>query len=156
MITSINDMNMEKEFIRVRSVKDIIISITLLAAGCALVMVPAGAGVNVLGFFLIFAGILFGLILRTGYKDVQTGGIYLKKEHFFQQAMNQVISSAIASRPDSLDLSERDKGNAVRLDVYFSKKTGKAYLQLFEYVPYKYEPCSKMFEHEIDNVGNLI
>ena len=48
------------------------------------------------------------------------------------------------------------KGNAVRLDVYYSKASGKAYLQLFEYIPYKYEPCSKIYEHEIIKVGKLI
>ena len=70
--------------------------------------------------------------------------------------MNAAISSAIASKPDSVDLGEEDKGNAVRLDVYFSKSAGKAYLQLFEYVPYKYEPCSKIYEYEIEQVQNLI
>ena len=54
------------------------------------------------------------------------------------------------------NLSEEDKGNAIRLDVYYSKASGKAYLQLFEYVPYKYEPCTKVYEYEIAKVGKLI
>jgi hypothetical protein len=70
--------------------------------------------------------------------------------------MNPAISAVLGSRPDSIDLSQGDKGNAVRLDVYYSKSSGKAYLQLFEYVPYKYEPCSKIYEHNIVNVSKLI
>lgn len=147
---------MEKEFVRVRSVKDIIIFLSLVILGSVLIMLPTGAAVNITGFFLIFAGIILALVLKTAYKDLDTGIKYQKKERFFQQAMNAVISSAIASRPDSVDLGEEDKGNAVRLDVYFSKSAGKAYLQLFEYVPYKYEPCSKIYEYEIEKVQNLI
>ena len=40
--------------------------------------------------------------------------------------------------------------------MFYSKDTKKAYLQLFEYVPYKYEPCSRQYEHELENVRSLI
>ena len=59
-------------------------------------------------------------------------------------------------RQESVDLSEEDKGSAVRLDVYYGKTSGKAYLQLFEYVPYTYEPCSGMYEYHISTVDKLI
>ena len=70
--------------------------------------------------------------------------------------MNAAICSVLESKPESIDLSEEDKGNAVKLDVYYSKAIGKAYLQLFEYVPYKYEPCSQMYEHHISRIEKLI
>lgn len=148
--------NMEKEFIRVRSVKDIVIFSTLIIAGAILIALPTGTAVNITGFFLIFAGLILILVMKSAYKDTETGVRYQKKERFFQQAMNAPISSALASKPDSVDLSEEDKGNAVRLDIYFSKTSGKAYLQLFEYVPYKYEPCSNIYEYGIENVQKLI
>ena len=148
--------NMEKTFNRVRSTKDIIIFVSLVIAGSVLILLPTGAAVNITGFFMIFTGIILAFVLKTGYKDMETGEAYCKGEHFFQQAMNAPISAAIASKPDSIDLSQEDKGNAVRLDVYYSKSAGKAYLQLFEYVPYKYEPCSKIYEHNIVNVSKLI
>lgn len=147
---------MEKEFIRVRSVKDIVIFSTLIIAGAILIALPTGTAVNITGFFLIFAGLILILVMKSAYKDTETGVRYQKKERFFQQAMNAPISSALASKPDSVDLSEEDKGNAVRLDIYFSKTSGEAYLQLFEYVPYKYEPCSKIYEYGIENVQKLI
>lgn len=147
---------MEKEFIRVRSVKDIVIFSTLIIAGAILIALPTGTAVNITGFFLIFAGLILILVMKSAYKDTETGVRYQKKERFFQQAMNAPISSALASKPDSVDLSEEDKGNAVRLDIYFSKTSGKAYLQLFEYVPYKYEPCSNIYEYGIENVQKLI
>ena len=147
---------MEKTFIRVRSIKDIVIFVSLVIAGSVLILLPTGAAVNITGFFLIFAGLILAFVLKSGYKDIETGEKFQKVEHYFQQAMNAPISAALASKPESIDLSEEDKGNAVRLDVYYSKSSGKAYLQLFEYVPYRYEPCSKVCEHQLQKVDKLI
>ena len=147
---------MEKTFVRVHSIKDIVIFISLLVLGGILVAIPAGDAVNITGFFLLFAGAILALVLKTGYKDVETNVKYIKKERYFQQAMHAAIADAIASKPDSIDLSQENKGNALKLDIYFSKATGKAYIQLFEYVPYTYQPCSKMYEYEISKVGKLI
>ena len=63
---------MEKNFIRVRSTKDITISLTLTIAGGVLVALPTATSVNILGFFMIFAGIILFLMLRTGYKETET------------------------------------------------------------------------------------
>ena len=147
---------MEKTFIRVHSIKDIVIFISLLILGGILVAVPTSDAVNITGFFLIFAGAILALVLKTGYKDVETNVKYIKKERYFQQAMHAAIADAIASKPDSIDLSQENKGNAIKLDIYFSKASGKAYIQLFEYVPYTYQPCSKMYEYELSKVGKLI
>jgi len=147
---------MEKTFVRVRSIKDIVLFASLIIIGSVLVALPTGAGVNIAGFFMIFAGLIIALVMKTGYKDAETGTRYRKTEHYFQQAMNSVISSALESKPQSIDLSQADKGNAVKLDIYYSNNSGKAYLQLFEYVPYTYEPCSRMFEYQVAEVENLI
>ena len=147
---------MEKTFTRVHSINDIVIFISLLVLGGILVAVPTCDAVNITGFFLVFAGAILALVLKTGYKDVETNEKYIKKERYFQQTMHAAISDAIASKPDSIDLSQENKGNAIKLDIYFSKATGKAYIQLFEYVPYTYQPCSKMYEYEISKVGKLI
>lgn len=147
---------MEKNFIRVRSTKDITISLTLTIAGGVLVALPTATSVNILGFFMIFAGIILFLMLRTGYKETETGDRYNKTERFFSQCMRNEIAEKIASKPSAVNLGEEDKGNAVRLDIYHSKQSGKAYIQLFEYVPYKYEPCTRQFEYEISETEKLI
>lgn len=147
---------MEKEFIRVRSAKDITITLALLAAGCVLAALPASTPVNILGFFLIFAGLILMFILKTGYKDVETNAKYRKIERYFSQEMHAEITSMLSAGSDKLNLAAEDKGNALRLDIYFSKGTGKAYIQLFEYIPYKYEPCSKIYEYELVKAAKLI
>ena len=147
---------MAKEFIRVRSVKDIAVFTSLVVLGCVLVSLPAAPGVSLAGCLLVFSGIILSLFMKSGYKDSETGEKYFKKEHYFKQTMHEPVSSAIATKPDKVDLSEENKGSTVRLDVYYAKKSGKAYLQLFEYIPYRYEPCSKMYEHELAKVSKLI
>ncbi len=146
---------MEKTFIRVRSIKDIVISTVLAIAGCILIALPTATSVNVLGFFMIFTGVLLFIILKTAYKDQETGMLYCKKEIFFAQAQRPELVEKIAADPNTINLAEEDKGNAVRLDIYHSKASGKAYLQVFEYIPYKYEPCSKQFEHEISKISKI-
>ncbi len=146
---------MEKNFTRVRSIKDIIISCGLTISGCILIALPTATSVNVFGFFLIFTGVLLFVLLKTTYKDVDTGVRYCKTERYFAQAERPVLIEKISSDPNNINIEEEDKGNAVRLDIYHSKQTGKAYLQVFEYIPYKYEPCSKQFEHPISEISKI-
>ena len=108
---------MEKTFVRVHSIKDIVVFISLLALGCILVAIPASDAVNITGFFLLFAGAILALVLKNGYKDIETAAKYHKKERYFQQTMHTTIANAIASKPDSIDLSEENKGNAIKLDI---------------------------------------
>lgn len=147
---------MEKTFNKVRSTKDIVISAGLAAAGCVLVALPTSTSINILGFFMLFAGILLFLMLRSGYKEVETGEKFCKTERYFSQTLRAELAEKIASKPQTVNLSEEDKGNALRLDIYYSGKTGKAYIQIFEYIPYKYEPCSKQYEYALSEVTNLI
>ena len=147
---------MENKFIRVRSVKDIVILASLIIAGSVLVAMPTSIPVNITGFFMIFTGIILLLVMKTGYKDVETGEKYQKKELYFQQAVRAQLMSAISEKPNYIDLYEEDKGNALKLDFYYSKSAGKAYLQLFEYIPYRYEPCTKVFEYGLEDVNKLL
>ena len=147
---------MEKTFNRVATIKDIAVFTSFILIGTALIIFPTGAGINLAGFFMILTGMILAFILRTGYKDLDSGVMYSKREYYFQQEMNPVISSALASMSGSIDLSQADKGKTVKLDIYYSKLTGKAYLQLFEYRPYKYEPCSQTYEYELFTVRDLV
>jgi hypothetical protein len=80
----------------------------------------------------------------------------LKKEYFFLQGMKPQLLGAVMFKPESLDLKEKDKGNTMRVDIYYSKDAGKAYMQLLEYVPHQYNPCTKMMEYDLDRVNSLI
>lgn len=146
---------MEREFIRVRSAKDIFTTLILIAAGGIMIALPTSQAVNVAGFFLIFAGLVLGIILKTGYKDTESGINYYKKERFFAQNLRDDIARKIQGNLKGINLAEEDKGNGLRLDIYYSKASGKAFIQLCEYIPYKYEPCSKMYERSLTDAADL-
>ncbi len=147
---------MEKNFIKIRSAKDIVISSLLTIAGLVMVALPTATSVNLAGFFMIFTGILLFFLLKTAYKEETTGIKYCKKERYFSQTERLSLLEKIYSKPNEINIAEEDKGNAVRLDIFYSKQSGKAYLQVFEYIPYKYEPCSKQIEHELSSISKLV
>lgn len=144
---------MEKNFVRVRSIKDIIISSALIISGCILVSIPSSESVNIAGFFIVVTGLVLAFILKTAYKDNESGEKYVKKERFFGNEMHEKLKSALAC-PTTLDQKLENRGSSLRLDIYYSKS--KVYVQLFEYIPYKYEPCSAMHEHSFEKASKLI
>lgn len=147
---------MENNFSRVRSAQDIIISSVMAAAGILLVILPTSVPVNILGFTLAFAGIVMFLVLKSSYVYGKTGEKLVKKERFFPASKMESISRALATDPEKVDLSTENSGNGLRLDVYYSRKSGHAYAQLFEYIPYKYQPCSQLFEYQLKDSNALI
>ena len=147
---------MEKNFIRVHSVKDIIVRAALMIAGAVLVALPTSESLNILGFFMIFAGLILIIFMQTGYKEEESGDRYSKKEIFFDKSMRPNLSKVVAAGTCGPEIKESDGGNGIRLDIYHSKASGKVYLQLFEYVPYKYEPCTEMYEHSYDNLAEIL
>lgn len=147
---------MEKKFIRVRSIKDIIISTSLTIIGLTLIIVPGNTGCQLGGVTLIAIGIILLCLLKSNYKNIETRDIFLKKEFFFAGDMKASILSALSKNPISIDLSAEGKGQVLMLKVYYSEMSCKAYLQLFEYIPHQYEPCSEEYEYDIEKITNLL
>ena len=102
------------------------------------------------------AGLILLLVLKTSYKLAGTNETYKKKEKFFPQSKRDSFINMLSKSPEAADLSDENKGNGLRVDVFYSHKSGKAYCRLYEYIPYRYEPCSPYFEHSIDKVANFI
>lgn len=136
---------MEREFIRVRSIKDIVISSLLLTIGSVLVILPTSDSINITGFFMLLTGLLLFFVLKSAYKDNESGEKFNKKERFFSQDMHERLCKAITC-PQDMDFSTEDKGSTLRLDIYYNKS--KVLVQLHEYIPHTYEPCSPLVEYD--------
>ena len=147
---------LKKNYIRVRSAKDIVIFSLLIIAGCILAVIPGTDTLNLGGYCLIVIGVAFSLFLKSDYKDVDTKELFIKKEFLFPKEMKVAILTALFSNPNSIVLSKNGQSQALKLELFYSKKLGKAYLQLFEYIPYQYEVCSEIYEYEISKVGKLL
>lgn len=144
------------EFNRVRSVKDVVISLTLVIAGAVLVALPTSVSVNILGFFMIFAGLILVFILKSGYKMEGSKTVYKKSEKYFAQSKKDSVTETIGSAPENIDLTEENKGNGLRVDTYYNVNADEAYCRVYEYIPYKYEPCSAFHKYSVKQVSKLI
>lgn len=147
---------MKKNFIRVRSTKDIVIFSLLIIAGGILALIPGVDSLNLGGYSLIVVGAVLALFLKSGYKDADTKELYVRKEFLFPKEMKVAILTALFSNPNSIELSKNGESQALKLELFYSKASGRAYLQLFEYIPYQYEACSEIYEHEISKIGKLL
>lgn len=147
---------MEKSFYRVRSTKDIIITVILVVAGCVLVLIPSPVSINITGFFMMFAGLILFFVLRTAYKDSDTNTAYCKRELYFPQSCRENVLKAVSTSPSSVNMTEKNNGTGIRMDIYYSKKEGTAFVKMLEYVPYKYEEVSPFYKYDISSVGKLI
>ena len=147
---------MENQFSRVRSAKDIFISVSLIVAGFVLMFLPYGTGLNIGGFFLFLVGALFLMLFKSHYKQLDTNDVYEKKEFYFCREDENKILKAVLSNPNSIDLSKEVQGKTIKLNIYYSRKADKAYLCLYEYIPYMYEPITEVLQYNIKQVSNLI
>lgn len=147
---------METQFIKVRTTKDITIFTSLILIGAILIALPTQMGATIAGATLAIIGIALIPLLKSGYRHRDNTETYRKLEHYFQQTKKSSLTSAINSKPETIELPKEQGSNALRLDIYFSRSANKAYVQLFEYVPYEYEPCTEIYEYEASRVENLI
>ena len=60
---------MERNFIKSRSVKDVVISTSIVVLGCILAIVPLGAGVAIGGYMLIILGFLLALMMKSAPRE---------------------------------------------------------------------------------------
>ena len=86
---------MEKNFIKVRTIKDIIISLSLIITGAVISFAFNGFGIVSVGYSLIILGIVLAFVLKRGYKEIESGELYLKRELSFQQKMKPAIIGAL-------------------------------------------------------------
>ena len=68
----------------------------------------------------------------------------------------EAIKKAIESDKPQIDMSKEGEGKTVKLDIYYSPKWGKSYIQLFEYIPYTYEPVTEIKGFNIDKIEKII
>ena len=109
---------MEKKFIRVRTLKDITIFTSILIIGFILVVITKTEADNIGGYTLITIGLMLACFLKTGYMDIETQEKYFKKNFSFLGDMKTQIISALASSPESIDMSQEGNGQVLKLSVY--------------------------------------
>ena len=147
---------MKTNFIKTRSIKDIIISSSIILVGCILAILPHDTNANIGGFTLIIIGIILVFTLKSSHKHILSGEKFRIKQLLFPMEMKGAILSTIDSCPDNINLAKEGNAQSLRLYIYYNTQINKAYLQLFEYSDNQYEPCSKIHEYETTKIERLI
>lgn len=147
---------MNKEFTKVRTTTDIAIASILLISGIVLVVLPTPVSVNIFGFFTLVIGAALLAVLKTGWQDPKTKERYYKKEIFFHQSSKAKILNVLENHMGHIDISDECRGEGLRMEIFYSKQSRRAFINLFEYIPYNYEPISPTFEYTVDEMAKLI
>ena len=145
---------MNKEFTRVRSARDIVLSLVLTLAGLACILVPSSIAVSILGCFITIVGIVLLCVLKSVRRD-ETGANYKLVHRFYPKARKKEILEALAGDPSAHDWTESGSEESLRLDVYSCKENNTVYVHCFEFIPYEYLSCSDWFKFDLDKCGNL-
>jgi hypothetical protein len=146
---------MNKEFSRVRSTGNIIVSCACIFAGLACVILKTPVSVNILGCCAIILGLVLLFMLKSLRKDKDTGICYKEKIKYYPAKRQDEIIDALKGDAASFDWTESGNEEGTRVDIYFSKAANKAYVQCYHFVPYEYQVCSDWFELQLDKTGNL-
>lgn len=97
-----------------------------------------------------------GFLPRTRWQSKEDGTLYSFHSLYFAKENLPTIEKALRTNPTALAEMEHYEAGALRLDVFCGEQSGKAYGQLYEYVPYEYTPCSEVFAWEAKDVETFI
>lgn len=147
---------MDNLFVKTRSTKDLIISLVLLVGGITVVILPTPASVNIAGLFVACTGIVLLAVLKTCWKNIETNEKFKYKSHYFPREMESKLKEALEGSLKKITVDPSNHSSALKLDILYNKKTGKAFCQLSEYIPYQYHPCTEMLPKPIDEVLHLV
>lgn len=149
---------MEKYFSRTRSAQDIIISVVFIILGILLIVFPFSKMSGTVGCIMALVGISMLFMLRSIYKDKMNGERFRKTAVFFPKTMKDDVMKAMEDgNLDSIPRPQEDmSAQSLMLSTFYDKDADRAFLQLFEYVPYSYQPCSTFYETRWGSVRHLV
>ena len=149
-----NNKIMEITIKKARTTYDMLFSIFIMFIGVATCAVSQSGAITLMGAFFITMGVVCWLILKSGYSDMSTMKKLRKSEVYFPVDHKSSILDAVLNEPEKLDKFPQSKMNSLKLDVYYNEDD--VYMQLFEYIPCSYKPCTKVIKHETFDLSKLI
>lgn len=148
---------MEKEFVRARSVRDVVLSSVLTIAGILLILLSSSIPVNIVGCCLAIPGVLMLIFMKTDYKDAETGFRFRRLIKYFPASKKPEVLAALKDNPGKAEWKEEDaSANGLMVDIYAGKNVDKVFVRVSEFIPYNYEPCTDWFSYDEKDVTSLI
>lgn len=147
---------MDGYFKKVRTPKDIMISVIIIAIGVIVISVSQNVNVDYVGAFISILGIFYFLIMKKGWKNIETGELCELISFYFPEKNKEFIKTALAEDTEKIDIKDVLSMSTLRLDVYYNKKSDKCFCQLLEFVPYHYSPCSVLYKVSYSSLNRLM
>lgn len=147
---------MDSYFKKVRTPKDIMISVIIIAIGVIVISVSQNVNVDYVGAFISILGIFYLLIMKKGWKNMETGELYELIYFYFPERNKEFLKTALTEDPEKIDINDVLSMSTLRLDVYYDKKSDKCFCQLMEFVPYHYSPCSEPYKVNYSSLNGLM
>ena len=97
-----------------------------------------------------------GLLPRTRWQHKQDGGLSVAKSIYYSKENLASVSKALKEEPARLAGESVGDNGSLRLDILYCPDNGKAFGQLYEYVPYEYTPCSDVYRWNVETIEKLI
>lgn len=132
---------MEIKLKKVHTVKDLVISAIVLAAGIGLYFVNAGLGIT-----LAFCGLLLLAFYKAGYKREGEGIVLQKTALDVSHSCRDSLKGFLDGKDVEPQIDKQVMGGIIRIEVYHNADAALAYAQLFDFSNYTYEPATDLVE----------
>ena len=142
---------MEIKINKVHTAKDLAISATILAAGIGLYFVNAGLG-GVIGI----CGLLMLLFYKAGYNRAGEGIVLKKKALDVAHTCRDSLKGFLEGKDVEPVIKTNLNGGVIRLEAYYNTDAAIAYVQLFDFSNYTYEPATGIVELRGPKADKLI
>lgn len=132
---------MEINIKSVHTVKDLVISAIVLAAGIGLYFVNTGLGV-IIGV----CGLLLLLFYKTGHKREGEDILLRKKAIDVAHRCRESLKGFLEGKDVEPEINTNENGGVIRLEIYYNADAAVAYAQLFDFSNYTYESATEIVE----------
>ncbi len=140
--------------IKARTRYDLLFTLAIILIGIITCIVSTSGAITVMGFTFIFAGAACWFILKSGFRDTATAKIMKKTEVYYAVDHKKRVIEAVLNNPADLADIPQCAMNSIKLNVYYNDED--TYLQMFEYIPCNYKPCTKLVKYKKSDISNLI
>ena len=144
---TINEIKIKK----IHTLKDLVISALVLAAGVGVYFVSHGWGVL---FCLI--GVLLFAYYKGAFRRVGDRTVLREKSSDVDVECRPALIDFLEGRSDEVELRAPGEGDSLWLDVYYNADAAVAYAQLFDVSENKFEPATGIVELHGARANKLI
>ena len=142
---------MEIQLKKVHTVKDLVISAIVLAAGTGLYFVNAGLGITI-----ALCGFLLLVFYKAGYKREGEDIVLRKAALEVSHSCRDSLKGFLDGKEVEPQIDKTAVGGIIRLEVYYNADAAIAYAQLFDFSNYTYEPATEIVELRGSKAEKLI